>query len=217
MSGSSLEIMICDLHPLDGGEYDVTDSDGFVWLFHTRVVEVFNLDEGRLVASETLMHAAVASSLLRARMLVRTILGRTRKPVPRLETDLRSRGIGEVDADCALRLALLTGLVDDLGWARDLVEIRHERRGEGPAAIRFWLEQRGFDRDVIRQALEHLAELADPLETACALLAERFPAGSADPALRQKAWGFLARRGHSFEVIGKALRRHFSGSDPDDW
>ena len=101
MSGSSLEIMICDLHPLDGGEYDVTDSDGFVWLFHTRVVEVFNLDEGRLVASETLMHAAVASSLLRARMLVRTILGRTRKPVPRLETDLRSRGIGEVDADCA--------------------------------------------------------------------------------------------------------------------
>ena len=152
----STVLEICDVSPVDAETCDVTDSEGFVWLLHSRVVSLFSLDEGVSVPLADLMLAAVASSLLAARILLRRVLGRTRKPARRCRELLAAHGIGLTDADCAVLLAEVTGVLDDRTWARDLAEIRFERRKDGPLAIRQWLGQRGFDPETVRQAIAGL-------------------------------------------------------------
>lgn len=212
----STVLEICDVSPVDAETCDVTDSEGFVWLLHSRVVSLFSLDEGVSVPLADLMLAAVASSLLAARILLRRVLGRTRKPARRCRELLAAHGIGLTDADCAVLLAEVTGVLDDRTWARDLAEIRFERRKDGPLAIRQWLGQRGFDPETVRQAIAGLGELADPVETACDLLEKRFSRSETSHSVHQKAWALLARRGYPAETTRKALRRFFGGIEEYD-
>jgi SOS response regulatory protein OraA/RecX len=197
--------------------YDVTDHEGFVWSFPARVVHEFGLYEGVSINLDDLMLAAVAGSMLMARLTLRKLLGKTRKPAGGYREILISRGLGQNDADLAVSLAMLVGVIDDLAWARDLVEIRFERRGEGAAAIRFWLQQRGFDRQTIQAALLHLESLGDPVEKAYDLLVKKFSPEDTSPGAHQKAWAFLARRGHSSATSRKALQRFYRKLDEEYW
>lgn len=201
---------------LDAERCDVTDEEGFVWLLQSRVVTLFSLEEGASILLTDLMQAAVASSLLTARLHLRRLLGHARKPARRCRELLATRGIGQTDTDCAVLLAELTGVLDERAWANELVEIRFERRKEGPLAIRQWLVQRGFEPETVRQALAGLEKLADPLETACQLLEKRFSRTETSRLVQQKAWAYLARRGYRGETVYKALRCFFNGIEEYD-
>jgi regulatory protein len=99
-----------------------------------------------------------------------------------------------------------TGYVDDAGYATRFAEDRRNLDGWGAERIERRLRELGVDRDHVAAALaagEH-----DELAAATALLARRYPVPPETPRDREKALGFLVRKGFELELAHDALRRH---------
>jgi regulatory protein len=102
------------------------------------------------------------------------------------------------------------GYVDDAVFARRFAEDRRNLDGWGAERIERRLNELGVDRQLIRAAVgegEH-----DELAAACELLARRFPAPPETPRDRDRALGFLVRKGYDLELAYDALRRHANAS-----
>jgi regulatory protein len=107
--------------------------------------------------------------------------------------------------------ALLEGhYIDDAVFARRFAEDRRNLDGWGADRIERRLNELGVDRQLISAAVgegEH-----DELAAACELLARRFPAPPQTPRDRDRALGFLVRKGYDLELAYDALRRHANAS-----
>lgn len=103
-----------------------------------------------------------------------------------------------------------SGYVDDAGYATRFAEDRRNLDGWGAERIERRLREVGVDRGHIAAALaagEH-----DELAAATALLARRYPVPPDTPRDREKALGFLVRKGFALELAHDALRRHASSA-----
>lgn len=99
------------------------------------------------------------------------------------------------------------GLVDDVAFARAVVESRTGRRGESRRAVAGRLAQAGVSPDAARGALDELA--GDEQERADRLAASRADrlAGLEPKVALQRLYGLLGRRGYASEVALRAARR----------
>ena len=111
--------------------------------------------------------------------------------------------------------ALLEGrYLDDAAFARRFAEDRRNLDGWGGERIERRLTELGVDRSTIREALEASGDEGghDELGAACELLARRFPIPPDNPRDRDRALGFLVRKGYELELAHDALRRHAAAS-----
>jgi regulatory protein len=108
------------------------------------------------------------------------------------------------------------GLLDDVAFARAVVESRTGRRGESRRVVAGRLAQAGVDADTALQALDDLA--GDEQERADRLAASKAPKLAAlEPQVAfQRLYGFLARRGYPPEVSRRAAREALAVDAPDD-
>ncbi|PRZ43624.1 regulatory protein [Antricoccus suffuscus] len=146
----------------------------------------------------------------------------------RTSHELRTAMQGKGYPDDSIRrvLARLTELryVDDRQFAMMWVEDRHRNRGSSRTALRFELERKGVDRDLIDEALEQIDgahERARAYQLASAKL-RGAPARvrQDEEGLRRRLVGMLARRGYpaglSYAAVDEALRDATDGTAMDD-
>lgn len=123
-------------------------------------------------------------------------------------------------------LARLTELryVDDRQFAEMWVESRHRNRGSSRTALRFELERKGVDRDLIDEALEQI-DGAHERARAYQLATEKLCTAPArtrqdQEGLRRRLVGMLARRGYpaglSYAAVEEALRDADDGASAND-
>jgi len=98
------------------------------------------------------------------------------------------------------------GYVDDAGYARRFAEDRRNLDGWGAERIERRLRELGVDRHHIAAAIDTGDH--DELGAATALLTRRFPVPPETPRDRERALGFLVRKGFELELAHDALRRH---------
>lgn len=109
---------------------------------------------------------------------------------------------------CELQEALQ--VLDQLreeGWQSDeralAAMVRHQtQRHQGSRKIEHHLQQKGFSRDAIREALQDW----DSAAALSALYARKFSAAPADIKERQKRIRFLVQRGFHYQEIEALLR-----------
>jgi len=128
----------------------------------------------------------------------------------RTEAEVRAR-LERNDVEPELADEVLTALiegdyVDDAGFARRFAEDRRNLDGWGSERIERRLAELGVAREHVRAALA--AGAHDELDAACELLARRFPQPPDTPRDRERALGFLVRKGYELELAHDALRRH---------
>jgi regulatory protein len=109
--------------------------------------------------------------------------------------------------------ALLEGkYLDDAAFAQRFAEDRRNLDGWGSERIERRLAELGVAREHIRAALAAGGDDGegghDELAAACDLLARRFPNPPDNPRDRDRALGFLVRKGYDLELAHDALRRH---------
>ncbi|MBO0768483.1 MAG: regulatory protein RecX [Solirubrobacterales bacterium] len=127
----------------------------------------------------------------------------------RTEAEVRSRlekaECPESESEAAVAELLELGYVDDARYARLFTEDKRNLEGWGSERIARALSERGVARSLVSAAL---AETDGPSEAERAgeLLAQRFPVPSDDPRERDRAFGFLARKGYESEVAADAVR-----------
>jgi regulatory protein len=98
------------------------------------------------------------------------------------------------------------GYLDDSGFARRFAEDRRNLDGWGAERIERRLAELGVDREHIRAVVDGDGG-HDELAAACELLARRFPVPPDTPRDRDRALGFLVRKGYELELAYDALRR----------
>ena len=94
------------------------------------------------------------------------------------------------------------GYLDDAGFARRFAEDRRGLDGWGAERIERRLAELGIDPEHIRAAVA--AGGHDELDAACVLLARRFLTAPETPRDRDRALGFLVRKGYELELARDA-------------
>jgi regulatory protein len=130
----------------------------------------------------------------------------------RTEHELRehlARRHAEPDlAEAVVRELTEQGYLDDARFARLFVEDKRNLDRWGRGRIQRALIQRGIARDLAALAVDDDESADDELERAVSLLCTRFPSPPEAPPERERALGFLLRRGYEYELAVDALAAH---------
>lgn len=92
--------------------------------------------------------------------------------------------------------------IDDNAYTENYIHVNKGRKSK--RQITYELQQKGVDRDQIRQMLEE--NPVDEEETVRALLKKKTGGRTRKIKKRYRAGSFLGRKGFSFEVISRVLR-----------
>ena len=113
--------------------------------------------------------------------------------------NLKKHDVPEISIEEVVARLVEIKLVDDVRFAEMWVDNRSDLRPRGRYALRSELRQKGLDDETIEAAIADFDE-----ETLAYNAAERKAARFAnleEQAFRKKLYGFLSRRGFSFDVI----------------
>ena len=131
-------------------------------------------------------------------------LSRKERTVAEMGSWLHARGVGTDDVEAVVGHLAETGTLDDRRFAERYAEDKRELSGWGEERIRMALAQRGVADEHISEVLQAGDE--DEASRAAAALQAR-GASLCDALERNKALGFLVRRGYSADVAYEAIRR----------
>ena len=147
-----------------------------------------------------------------ARATALRLLTRRDYSAKELRTKLLDRDLPEAEVDAVLADLADAGAVNDRLVAESFVRVASTVKGRGRLRISRELEQRGIDRDIIRDALAALPVANETAAIRKFVERKRLPA-RLTPAEHRRLFGQLVRRGFSADLIAKALRGR--GSDED--
>lgn len=120
-----------------------------------------------------------------------------------IRTNLKKHRVDEGVIVDALERLRQDGFVDDVRFAKIWVENRCEMRPRGKRALVYELRQRGVDPEIIDNALVEIDE--EKLALAAAKKKAHKLSSLEWDDFRQKMFGFLARRGFTYEICVPAV------------
>ncbi|RIK39926.1 MAG: RecX family transcriptional regulator [Chloroflexi bacterium] len=128
---------------------------------------------------------------------------------------LRRRGFTAEAVDTALSRMRGWGYIDDSAFAEFWVENRVEHAPRGRRKLEAELRTKGVEREVVNQAIEHVA--LRELDDALALARKRLPSlhGLDEATQRRRLSGYLARRGYDWPVVRATLEQLY-GAELDE-
>jgi regulatory protein len=131
-------------------------------------------------------------------------LSRRERTVSELRAQLERKDVDAATAKAAIEVLLEDRYLDDARYARVFAEDKRELEGWGTDRIRRTLLQRGIAPELADQLLSDLGAEVE-LERALSLLKRRFAAPPVDRHDRDRALGFLVRKGYDGELALDAL------------
>jgi regulatory protein len=151
--------------------------------------------------------APTEGTVERALGLAYSYLGRRERTERELREYLENKDITAAIVDEAVAELVHLGYIDDARYARLFAQDKRALDGWGSERIARTLRERGLARELIEFALEGQGR-EDELEQAVALLQRRFPEPPAQRRERDRALGFLLRKGYESELALEALQLH---------
>lgn len=134
-------------------------------------------------------------------------LGRRDRTVAEVRAHLAKKGVGEEDIERAVAELAEQGYLDDARYAQRFVEDRVNLDGWGSDRIERKLIELGVEREHVSAALRG-RDFGTELDAAVALLQRRWREPPATDRDRERALGFLVRKGYDLEIAYDAIRAH---------
>jgi regulatory protein len=150
--------------------------------------------------------------LQHARDVAWKALNRRERTVAELARHLAGKRVEPSAIEAVLAELSEQGYLDDASYAQRFADDRRRLDAWGAERIERKLLSLGIDRDVIAAAVGE-QDHAGEIEAALELLARRFPQPPQTPRERDRALGFLVRKGYELELAYDALRRHAGVTD----
>ena len=135
------------------------------------------------------------------------LLGRRDRTMAEMRAHLAKKGVGETEIDGAVAELIEQGYLDDARYAQRFVEDRVNLDGWGSERIERKLVELGVGREHISAALRG-RDFGTELDAAVALLRRRWREPPANDRDRDRAFGFLVRKGYDAEIAYDAIREH---------
>ena len=134
-------------------------------------------------------------------------LAKRDRTVAEVRAKLETKGVEEAAIEHAVEELVATGYLDDARYAQRFVEDRVRLDGWGSERIERRLVELGVEREHISAALRG-RDFGTELDAAVALLRRRWRQPPADDRDRERALGFLVRKGYDLELAHDAIREH---------
>lgn len=151
-----------------------------------------------------------------ARVICLRLLDRRARSRGELEAALAKKGVPDDAAARVLDRFTEVGLLDDAALAQSIAGAQHRERGLARRAVAAKLRQRGFDDEVVGEAVNKI-DADGERERAQQLVARRRRALSALPTEVQtrRLVGLLARKGYPSGLCYEVVRTELAGTvDP---
>ena len=155
----------------------------------------------------TLPRQQTDDPLERALALAYRHLNRRDRTVVEMRRHLGRQALAADVVETAIAILTDQGYVDDARFARLFVEDKRELEQWGNDRIERALVDRGIDRELVARTLGETAQPPE-LDRALELLRRRFPSPALDRRERDRALGFLVRKGYDSEIAVDALAAH---------
>ncbi|HEX8207185.1 MAG TPA: RecX family transcriptional regulator [Solirubrobacteraceae bacterium] len=134
-------------------------------------------------------------------------LGRRDRTVAEVRKHLAGKGVEEEAVERAIEEVAALGYLDDARYAQRFVEDRVTLDGWGSERIERKLVELGVEREHISAALRG-RDFGTELDAALELLRHRWREPPATDRERERALGFLVRKGYDLEIAYDAVREH---------
>jgi regulatory protein len=137
-------------------------------------------------------------------------IGRRDRTVAEVRSHLLKKEVEEAAAESAVAELAELGYLDDARYAQRFAEDRINLDGWGSDRIERKLLEHGVDREHVAAALRG-RDVGTELDAALGLLRRRWREPPATDRDRERALGFLVRKGYDLEVAYDAIREHARG------
>jgi regulatory protein len=151
------------------------------------------------------MQAEMDHAAQRALELAYGYVNKRERTVAEVAAELQRAGIDPLSAQAAIGELAALGYLDDIRFAKLFAQDKRALEHWGAERIERGLVARGIARELIAATLTESQQETE-LERALAVLARRFPQPRAGRRERERALGFLLRKGYDGETALEALR-----------
>ena len=185
------------------GRWYASFSDGGRLRVNTAILADFSLYAGKEIEEGEYEALKTASEKEAAKARALNILGNRSLSRFEIKDRLIKKGESEETAEETAAWLEKTGLINDLEYARALCR-HYAGKGYGVMKIRDELFRRGVPKEYWEEAL---AEMPEPEETLDILIERKMRGRKPDKKELESLYGFLRRRGFSWEEIKTAVSR----------
>ena len=187
----------------DGSRVMLHFDDGTKIRVPTGLVAEYGLYQGMTLEEEALAELSGSARLASAKSRALRIVSAASVSERQLKQRLVQRGERPEDAQEAAQWLRELGAVDDEAMAHRVVRACIDK-GYGEKRIRQELYKKGIPREYWDEALEDLPDMTDRVE---AVIEHRLRGEVPDQKTIKSLTDALLRRGHSYDVILRAMRR----------
>lgn len=189
--------------PVDKRKCKVFLEGDFAFVLYKSEAARFHIEEGNDLPAKTYEMIEEEKLLKRARDRALYLLQSQGRTQAEMIKKLKDDGYSQSVTERVLSFLQEYHFIDDNAYTENYIHVNKGRKSK--RQITYELQQKGVDRDQIRQMLEE--NPVDEEETVRALLKKK--TGGRIPEDKkeiQKLAAFLGRKGFSFEVISRVLR-----------
>jgi regulatory protein len=189
--------------PVDKRKCKVFLEGDFAFVLYKSEAARFHIEEGNDLPAKTYEMIEEGILLKRARDRALYLLQSQGRTQAEMIKKLKDDGYSQSVTERVLSFLQEYHFIDDNAYTENYIHVNKGRKSK--RQITYELQQKGVDRDQIRQMLEE--NPVDEEETVRALLKKK--TGGRIPEDKkeiQKLAAFLGRKGFSFEVISRVLR-----------
>ncbi|HBI02549.1 MAG TPA: RecX family transcriptional regulator [Paenibacillaceae bacterium] len=183
-------------------------NDEYGFAVHEDIIVKYRLKKGKMISEQDLEELLLADEVKRAEYYGIRYLGIRPRTEMELIKHLHEKGFVDETIHQVCETFREKKYLDDHQFAHQWVMERMHLKPRGRNLLRFELNRKGVDSNIIDDALDEISFIEE-LEAAKKILLKKYPRPlfSNGMEMRNKIGPFLQRKGFSYEVISSVLEQ----------
>lgn len=186
-------------------KYDVFVDDKFAFVLYKGELSKYQIEEGAEITEPVMEDIKKNVILKRAKLRAMHLLNDMDRTEGQLRAKLKANHYTEDVIEEALSYVKSFGYINDLGYAKRFIEGKKDKKSR--KELYALLGNKGLPQSVIEEAFEECYEADDSRSAIAELMRKRgYSPEAATEKDRQKMYGYLMRKGFSYEDIRQVIQ-----------
>ena len=196
---------VTKLEPVTKAKYKVFLEEQFAFVLYKGELSRYKIEEGATLSQETVEEIKKEILEKRAKLRAMHLLERMDRTEAELRAKLKGDLYPEDIIETAMQYVKSFGYIGDMAYAKRFVESRQHSKSK--LEIKMLLLQKGVSKEIVQTVLKDCFEEQDELAAIRRLVQKkRFCAETATEAEKKKMYGYLLRKGFSYEDVRQVIQ-----------
>lgn len=196
---------VTKIEPVTKAKYKVFLEEQFAFVLYKGELSRYKIQEGSELSQDTVKEIKKEILEKRAKLRAMHLLERMDRTEAELRNKLKRDLYPEDIVEIAMQYVISFGYIGDRAYAKRFVESRQHSKSK--LEIKMSLLQKGISKEIISEVLEEYYDDEDESAAIQKLLEKkRFSPATATEEEKKKIYGYLLRKGFSYEDIRQVIQ-----------